>query len=91
MAMREIILDADRLLNKGDMGEYMSEVFPFPEYFGKNLSALRDLLSEVNEDTDIILTRDNVRQICASRYAYKVMLVLSDAAEENPHLRILFR
>lgn len=89
--MREIVLDADRLLNKGDMGEYMSEVFPFPEYFGKNLDALHDLLSEVEEDTDIILTKDNVRQICASRYAYKVLRVMSDAAEENPHLRILFR
>ena len=89
--MREIVLDAERMLNKADLGEYMAEVFPFPEYFGKNLDALRDLLSEVNEDTDIILTREAVRQICASRYAYKALLVFSDAAEENSHLRILFR
>ena len=89
--MREIELDANRILSKPDMGEYMSEIFSFPEYFGKNLDALYDLLSEVDEDTDIILTRQTVRQICASRYAYKVLLTLSDAAEENPHLRILFR
>jgi ribonuclease inhibitor len=88
---REIVLDAGKIMNKVSMGAYMREVLPLPEYFGNNLDALHDVLSEVEEDTVFYLTEENVRRICSSTYAYRVLLVISDAAEENPHLRILFR
>ena len=88
---REIVLDAGQIMNKVSMSAYMREILPLPEYFGNNLDALHDALSEIDEDVVFLLTQDNVRRICSSTYAYRVLLVISDAAEENRHINILFR
>lgn len=88
---RKIWLDADRLMNKKDMAEYMHALFPDEKYFGNNLDALQDVLQEVNEETDILLTRSCVEKICQSKYAFTVLRVLGKVADENPHIHILFR
>jgi ribonuclease inhibitor len=87
---KKIYLDADRLKNRKDMHDYLEKAFDFPFWFGYNLDALYDCLSEVKEDTDIILDQANATKICQDPYAYRVLLTLSDGIEENPHLRILF-
>lgn len=88
---RKIWLDADRIQNKKDMAEYMHELFADQPYFGNNLDALQDVLQEVNEETDILLTKECVSKICASKYAFRVLCVLGRVAEENPHIHIQFR
>jgi RNAse (barnase) inhibitor barstar len=70
----------------------MEELFGFVnDYDAVNLDALFDSLSEVTADTDLILTPHAVRAVCRNEFAYKVLLVLGKAAEENPHLHLLFR
>ncbi len=88
MAKREIMIDASRITSRRDMAEYMKEVFSFPETFGGNLDALHDSLSEVAEDTVLLLDADSMRLICEDRYAWKVLRVLLDEAEDNPHIRV---
>ena len=88
---KRIRIDASRLLNREDMAAYMLEIFEFPEYFGRNLDALRDCLEEVSEETDIVLDHECIRTMCDEPYAYKVLLVMGRAAESNPNLHILFR
>ena len=48
-------------------------------------------LSELEDDTAIVLTPAAVHAICQNPYAYKVLMVLGKSAEDNPHLRIQFR
>ncbi len=86
-----MMLNAARITNKTDMAKYMKAAFHLPEYFGGNLDALFDCLCEVETPTEIILDRDTVSAVCADRYAYRVLMVISRAAEENENLRILFR
>ena len=50
-----IVLDGRALLEKAAGHEYLAERFAFPEYYGKNLDALWDLLSE-RDNLDIYLT-----------------------------------
>lgn len=88
---KRIRLDASRLTNREEMSDYMKQVFDFPEYFGRNLDALRDCLEDVEEETDVVLDRECIRIMCETPYAYKVLLVLGRAAENNPNLHILFR
>ena len=88
---RKIWLDADHLYNKDKVIEYFNELFEFPDYMGKNLDALSDCLSEVNEDTTFLLTKKCVRNICENSYAFKVLILLGNVVHENPHLNILFR
>ena len=88
--MERIYLNAEEISTKEKMAGYMKEAFRFPDYFGGNLDALNDLLSEVYEDTQICLTRSNLEKICGNSYAYRTLTVLGAAAAENPHLAILF-
>ena len=88
---KRIRIDAARLTNREDMGVYMKQAFNLPDYFGRNLDALKDCLEEVDEETDVVLDRECIEIMCANPYAYKVLLVLGRAAENNPNLHILFR
>ena len=88
---RRIWLNGSRLCNRSDMSDYMSEVFNFPDYFGRNLDALHDCLEEVDEEVDVVLDRECVKTMCSNDYAYKVLLILGRAAQNNPNIRILFR
>ena len=85
-----IDLEPERLTDRQTMHDYMKEVFNLPDYFGRNLDALHDCLSEVDEDYVIYLSHDAVKKVCEIPYAYRTLLVLSDACEENSHLHITF-
>lgn len=88
---KRIRLDGCRLTNREDMSTYMQQAFSFPDYFGRNLDALKDCLEEVSEETDIVMDRECIRIMCDNPYAYKVLLIIGRAAENNPNLHILFR
>lgn len=89
--MRQVRLNIEYLKDKDTMARFMSWEFRFPSYFGGNLDALNDCLSEVSEDVEIVMDHKTVTEICADDYAYKVLIVLSRAVEENPHLKIRFQ
>lgn len=89
---KRIVLRPDRIQTREDMNLYMQGLFSFEgEHACSNLDALRDSLSEVTEDTVIVLTPETIQKICENEYSYKVLLALGYAAEENPHLSIRFR
>ena len=87
MAKREIRIDASRIVSRKLMAAYMKEVFAFDETFGGNLDALHDSLSEVSEDTVLLFDEEAMKTICTEKYAWKVMRVLLDETEDNPHIR----
>ncbi len=43
----KIVLDALKMQEKDAAHEYLKEVFGFPEYYGKNLDALYDCLTDL--------------------------------------------
>lgn len=88
---KRIRIDASRLTNREDMGIYMKQAFNLPDYFGRNLDALKDCLEEVEDETEIVLDRECIKLMCQEPYAYKVLLVIGRAAENNDNLHILFR
>ena len=90
--MRCYELNPERMKTRSDMHEYMDELFGFQEELDAvNLDALNDSLSEITEETDLILTPSSIRKICESDYAYALLLVLGRAAEENPYIHVHFR
>ncbi|MCR4950561.1 MAG: barstar family protein [Solobacterium sp.] len=88
---RTIELEAEKLMDRKQAHDYMAELFCFDHEYGRNLDALNDCLSEVSDDVDLILTRETVTMMCRNPYAFKILMVLGRAGEENPHLHVLFR
>ena len=80
--MEIIILDGRDMPDRNKAYEYLDQVIRFPEYFGKNLDALNDCLSELGKNVIIILTNGDAMRESLGKYADKMIRVFSQAAEE---------
>ena len=88
---RRIKIDASKMQTRDDIHDYMEDIFDFTDYYGRNLDALYDRLQEVTDDIDLFFTHDAIAGILDVPYAYRTLMVLGKACDENPHLHILFR
>lgn len=52
--MKQIILDTNLLSDASKVHDYLMETLEFPEYYGKNLDALYDCLTDL-EDVEITI------------------------------------
>ncbi|MDO4621331.1 MAG: barstar family protein [Eubacteriales bacterium] len=83
--MKKIILDLCGKETRKDMHTYLQKELELPEYYGKNLDALYDCLTDVVDDLAVGL-------ICPAdggeneRYLKSIRKVFRDAEKENPHL-----
>lgn len=78
-----IELDASRMDNRKAAHTYLAEMLSFPEYYGKNLDALYDCLTDLCETEVRFINLEN-----ADPYFEKVLRVFRDAAKRNPNLTI---
>ena len=60
--MKRVVLTAEKIGNKESMAAFMKAALDLPEYFGGNLDALADLLSEIREDTVGVMRIDTNSQ-----------------------------
>ena len=78
-----IVLDAANMTEKEAAHAYLKKALSLPDYYGSNLDALYDCLTEL-EDTEIQF----VNLDAAGGYFAKVLSVFREAQEENPRLQI---
>ena len=57
--MEKIDLDGRKLQRTEAGHDYIQSVLHFPEYYGKNLDALYDLLTEIGSGTEIIISHSD--------------------------------
>ncbi len=80
---RQIYLDFRFYANAKEVHAYLKRVMNFPDYYGMNLDALFDVLTEPCEDT-VITYRTS-----GKTFERGFIDVFNDAAEENRHLTIV--
>lgn len=78
-------LDARRM-GRRQVHDYLAQTLPLPDWYGRNLDALYDCLTEW-EDVTLLITHTEQAPVSFR----PVRRVLSDAAEENPGLEVDFQ
>lgn len=92
--MEKILLDFGVTKTQGQVQEYLALMLDFPDYYGKNLDALYDMLTEIGEDKCIgVFGMGEMpgRDGKLAKYLERVRRVMQDAEEENPHLCVIFQ
>ena len=84
--MRKVILDCEKLLERRQAHLYLADLLDFPDYYGKNLDALFDCLTELPECTIILQNEKALRK--AGGYGVKMLETLREAEKANPGLRL---
>ena len=85
--MRTIVLDGLYMNTREATHDYLARRLHFPSYYGRNLDALHDLLTEPCDPTQIILYRKACMLQKLGDYGEILLTVLRDAASENASLR----
>ncbi len=86
--MRTITLDINRLHSVPALHKYLRSALALPVYYGANLDALYDCLTEIAEPTQIVVPADITDNEKLGRYGEQLLQVLQDAAEENDNLQV---
>lgn len=87
--MKQVTIDCTLMTNPDEVHDLFSQALDFPDWYGRNLDALYDLLSTY---PDLELTLDNSWALGRMfRYGDNLRLALEDAERDNPFLTLVFR
>lgn len=87
---RIIRLDGISMTDRDTTHRYLKFKFHFPIYYGNNLDALYDLLTEIGEPTKIIIYHvDDLKQNLED-YGRSILRVFREAEDSNPNLTVRF-
>lgn len=84
--MRKIVIDLAGMRTPEQIHPYIAAQMGLPDYYGKNLDALFDCLTEIAEPTCIGVYNMDVSQA----YMLGLADVLRDADADNPNLCVIF-
>ncbi|MDE7262266.1 MAG: barstar family protein [Oscillospiraceae bacterium] len=85
-----IILDGERMRNRRAAHDHLAEQLGLPEYYGRNLDALYDLLTERGCPTRLVVQHKATLISQLGKYGIALCRTLEDADQANPSLEVLF-
>ena len=87
--MAEITLDGLELQSMEEVHDLFARALDLPEWYGRNLDALFDCLTDAHEPVTVrLLHRDTLRESLGRRGSALIRL-LRRAAEENHHVTLV--
>ena len=81
----KVIIKCENLLQRKQAHEYLAQTLDFPEYYGKNLDALFDCLTELNDCTIVLAGEEALPK---DSYGAKVLRVMKKAVQANSGLKL---
>ena len=81
-------LDCRMMTDRGTAHDYLAETFGFPNYYGRNLDALFDLLSTYEKVTQIIVNAPELLEENLGVYGKNILKTLEDAVRDNAKLTL---
>lgn len=87
--MREIILDGRLMTSRDAAHDLLFEALGLPAYYGRNLDALYDCLTEMGEPTQVVVVHAKDMVEALGMYGTLLVRVLEDSAYGNENLRVM--
>ena len=81
-------IDGAEILSRDDLHDALSRQLSLPEYYGRNLDALYDCLTDLSEPTELHLAHKAELTANLGIYADVFETVLRDACAENACLQL---
>jgi ribonuclease inhibitor len=82
-------LDALKMTDIEETHKYLAKELGFPDYYGNNLDALYDCLTEYCYDSFIVIKNSDAMKTNLGDYAKKLTKVFFDASKESEMYLIL--
>ncbi len=81
----EIYVSLEGLEGRKAFHSRLAEALEFPDYYGKNLDAMMDCLTDLSEEICLVLTETKGYEEAYPTYFASIVRVMGEAAEENPN------
>ena len=89
--MKRYSLDLRNIYTREALHYILKESLDLPDYYGNNLDALMDCLTDRREDCEIEITGLSDLVSNLMEYAERLLTTLHLAAFENRHITLVFR
>ncbi|MDE6890775.1 MAG: barstar family protein [Lachnospiraceae bacterium] len=86
--MRICILDGNKMTNRELLHNALAGSLSFPNWYGRNLDALYDCLTDFHEEAEIRILHEASLKENLGNYALLLLKVLQEAARANPLIRL---
>ena len=83
------VLDGREIADREMLHDRLADSLGFPQWYGRNLDALYDCLTDIGEETEIrFFDIEKLEERLGKGYVQALRRVLRDAAEENGDIRL---
>lgn len=86
--MNIITLNCDPIQGSADLHQQLAQTLSLPRYYGNNLDAMYDCLTELGQDTELVLNHWYPLSVRLGHYAEKTLYAFHCAVQDNPHLTV---
>lgn len=89
--MKRVILSCENIQDRAHIGEVLKETLGFPEYCGNSLDSIHDCLTDIAEETEIVILMDEELRETLGSYLQKTLTMLSDTVIENKNVSFVIK
>jgi len=84
-----VILDGRLMSDRSVIHDYLKQQLALPDYYGRNLDALYDLLTDRKDPLTVTIQHTAELANALGGYGVSLLVTFREAAEENPKLELI--